>query len=120
MVVTLINSIMPGHVFLWHTVHFLITITTKLRNEVFGPGCHQLATSTVIYTSPCRYLKAELYTIVPRSPFFSFLYSKILPVTKMRLNVCFNEMALFGLFVALIKGCSSCGRNGGQPTRRDS
>ena len=25
----------------------------------------------------------------------------------MRLNVCFNEMALFGPFVALIKGCSS-------------
>ena len=25
----------------------------------------------------------------------------------MRLNVCFNEMALFGLFAALIKGCSS-------------
>ena len=23
----------------------------------------------------------------------------------MRLNVCFNEMALFGLFAALIKGC---------------
>ena len=30
----------------------------------------------------------------------------------MRLNVCFNEMALFGLFAALIKGCSSYGRNG--------
>ena len=63
--------------------------------------------------------KAALYTIVPRSPFFCFLYSKILPVTKMRLNVCFNEMALFGPFVALIKGCSSYGRNGGQPTRGD-
>ena len=37
----------------------------------------------------------------------------------MRLNVCFNEMALFGPFVALIKGCSSYGRNGGQPTRGD-
>ena len=33
----------------------------------------------------------------------------------MRLNVCFNEMALFEPFVALIKGCSSYGRNGGQP-----
>ena len=52
-------------------------------------------------------------------PVFCFLYSKILPVTKMRLNVCFNEMALFGPFVALIKGCSSYGRNGGQPTRGD-
>ena len=50
---------------------------------------------------------------------FCFLYSKILPVTKMRLNVCFNEMALFGPFVALIKGGSSYGRNGGQPTRGD-
>ena len=30
------------------------------------------------------------------------------------------EMALFGLFAALIKGCRSYGRNGGQPTRGDS
>ena len=37
----------------------------------------------------------------------------------MRLNVCFNEMALFGSFAALIKGCSSYGRNGSQPTRED-
>ena len=37
----------------------------------------------------------------------------------MRLNVRFNEMALFGPFAALIKGCSSYGRNGSQPTRRD-
>ena len=37
-------------------------------------------------------------------PVFCFLYFKILPVTKMRLNVCFNEMALFVPFVALIKG----------------
>ena len=53
------------------------------------------------------------------NPVFCFLYSKILPVTKMRLNVCFNEMALFGPFVALIKGCSSYGRNGGQPTQEE-
>ena len=58
-----------------------------------------------------------VYTIVSRSPFFFVLYSKILPVTKMiseytmRLNICFNEMALFGPFAALIKGCSSYGRN---------
>ena len=32
----------------------------------------------------------------------------------MRLNVCFNEMTLFGPFAALLKGCSSYGRNGGQ------
>ena len=38
---------------------------------------------------------------------------------KMRLNVCFNEMALYGPFAALIKGCSIYGRNGGQPTRGD-
>ena len=51
---------------------------------------------------------------------FCFLYSKILPVTKiMRLNVCFNEMALFGPFTALIKDCSSYGSNGGHPTRGD-
>ena len=52
-------------------------------------------------------------------PVFCFLYSKILPVTEMRLNVCLNEMALFGPFTALIKGCSSYGRNGGHPTRGD-
>ena len=51
-------------------------------------------------------------------PVFCFLYySKILTVTKIRLNVCFNEMALFRPFPALIKGCGSYGRNGGQPTR---
>ena len=55
------------------------------------------------------------YTRLFPDPVFCFLYSKILPVTKMRLNVCFNEMALFGLFAALIKGCSSYGRNGGRP-----
>ena len=34
----------------------------------------------------------------------------------MRLNVSsFSEMAPFGPFAALIKGCSSYGRNGGQP-----
>ena len=65
-------------------------------------------------------LKAALYTIVPRSPFFCFLYSKILPVTKKRLNVCYNEMALFGPFAALIKGCSGYyGTNESQPTRED-
>ena len=52
-------------------------------------------------------------------PVFFFLYSKILPVTKMRLNICFDEMALFGPFAALFQGCSSYGRDGGQPTRGD-
>ena len=55
----------------------------------------------------------------PPVPVFCFLYSKIFPVTKMRLNVCFNEIGLFGLIAALIKGCSSYGRNGGQSTRGD-
>ena len=59
------------------------------------------------------------YTRLFPDPRFFLLYSKIFPVTKMRLNVCFNEMALFGLFAALIKGCSSYGRNGGQSTRED-
>ena len=59
------------------------------------------------------------YTRLFPDPRFLFLYSKLLPVTKMRLNVCFNEMALFGPFAALIEGCSSYGRNGGQPTRGD-
>ena len=33
----------------------------------------------------------------------------------MRLNVCFNEMAPFGPFAALIKDCSSYGRMGVSP-----
>ena len=41
-------SIMSGHVFCG-TVHLLMTIT-KLRSDA-GPGCHQLATLTAIYTS---------------------------------------------------------------------
>ena len=64
--------------------------------------------------------KAALYRIVPRSPFFAFCtpkYCRLHKLYKMRLNVCFNEMALFGPFVALNKGCSSYGRNGGQPAR---
>ena len=59
------------------------------------------------------------YTRLFPDPRFCFLYSKIFPVTKMRLNVCFNEMALFGPFAALIKGCRSYGRNGGRSTRGD-
>ena len=47
------------------------------------------------------------------------VFAPNLPVTKMRLNVCFNEMALFGPFAALVKGCSSYGRNGGYPSRED-
>ena len=41
------------------------------------------------------------YTRLFPNPRFCFLCSKILPVTKMRLNVCFNEMALFGPFAAM-------------------
>ena len=37
------------------TVHLLMTIT-KLRSDAFGPGYHQLATSTAVYASPCRHL----------------------------------------------------------------
>ena len=77
-------------------------------------------TTTTAVTDASRvFFKAGPYTIVPRSPGFAFCTPKILPVTKMRLNVCFNEMALFGPFVALIKGCSSYGRNGVQLTRGD-
>ena len=66
-----------------------------------------------------RLVKAALYTRLFPDPRFFFLYSKILPVTKMRLDVCFNEMALYGPFAALIKGCSSYSRNESQPTRED-
>ena len=44
------------------------------------------------------------YTRLFPDPRFLLLVSKILPVTKMRLNVCFNEIALFEPFAALIKG----------------
>ena len=50
---------------------------------------------------PSNFKAAPLHDCSP-IPVFCFLYSKILPVTKMRLNICFNEMALFGPFVALI------------------
>ena len=50
---------------------------------------------------------------------FTRKYCRLQKRYKMRLNVCFNEMALFGPFEALIKVCSSYGRNGDQPTRRD-
>ena len=72
-------------------------------------------------TAKCWAHIAETSTIHDCSPIpvFCFLHSKIFPVPKMRLNVCFNEMALFGLFAALIKGCSSYGRNGGRSTRGD-
>ena len=61
------------------------------------------------------------YTVIPRSPFFACTpkYCRLQKLYKMRLNICFNEMALFGPFAALIKGCSSYGRNGGQTTRGD-
>ena len=65
------------------------------------------------------FLRLHYTRLFPDPRFFLFLYSKIFPVTKMRLNVCFNEMALFGLFAALIKGCSTYGRNEGQSTRGD-
>ena len=79
----------------------------------------QLVTQTLKYWHPSRQYLRLHYTRLFPDPRFCFLYSKILPVTKMRLNVCFNEMALFGPFAALIRGCSSYGRNGGQPTRGD-
>ena len=59
-------------------------------------------TSYVLYYS----LKAALYTIIPRSPFLAFCtpkHCRLQKRYKMRLNVCFNEMALFGPFAALIK-----------------
>ena len=63
----------------------------------------------VVIKTKVIFMIRQGYTIHDCSPIpvFCFLYSKILPVTKMRLNVCFNEMALFGPFAALIKGCSS-------------
>ena len=65
-------------------------------------------------------VKAALYTMVPRSPFFAFCTTKVIPGIKCGLNICFNEMALFGPFAAFIKDCSSHGRNGGQPTRENN
>ena len=65
-------------------------------------------------------VKAALYTIDPRSPYFALYtpkYSRFLFFFEMRLNACFNKMAPFRSFAALLKGCSSYGRNGGQPQR---
>ena len=55
-------------------------------------------------------------------PVFAFCtpkYCRLQKLYKMRFNVCFNEMAPFGPLSAFLKGCSSYGRNGGQPTRGD-
>ena len=36
----------------------------KLRSDPFGPGCHQVATLTAIYASPCRHLPVEVLVVV--------------------------------------------------------
>ena len=45
---------MSGYVFPWHSSSS--NDLTKLRSDAFGPGCHQLVTSTAIYASPYRHL----------------------------------------------------------------
>ena len=62
-------------------------------------------------------VKAALYTIDPRSPYFAFYTSKYCHYIffKIRLNACFHKMAPFRSFAALFKSCSSYERNGGQP-----
>ena len=49
------STVLCRGMFFRDAVHLLMTIT-KLRSDAFGPGCHQLATSTAIYASPCRHL----------------------------------------------------------------
>ena len=52
-------------------------------------------------------LKVAVYTIVPQSPFFVFCtpkYRLLQTLNKMRSNISVNEMALFGLFAAFVKG----------------
>ena len=84
--------------------------------HVFGP---EKKTDLVHFRISFSYAALMHYTRLFPDPRFLLFVLQIFPVTKMRLNICFNEMALFGLFAALIKGCSSYGRNGGQSTRGD-
>ena len=70
---------------------------------------------TIVFTAT---LRLHYTRLVPGPRFLLFVLQNISGY-KMRLNVCFNEIALFGLFAALIKGCSSYGRNGGQSLRGD-
>ena len=72
--------------------------------------------------NPFTFLFNAAVTTVVLSPFFSFCTPNtvVTKINKIRFDVCVNEMAPFGAFSALIKGCisfSSSGRNGNQPTR---
>ena len=82
--------------------------------------CHSESQKSLFFASRiyCLVLRVHYTRLFPDPRFLLFVLQNI-AVTKMRLNVCFNEMALFGLFAALIKGCSSYGRNGGQSTGGD-
>ena len=76
----------------------------------------------VVLSAPVSILKAALYTIDPRSRIILlFILQNIIGYIffLMRLNACFNEMAQFRSFAALLKGCSSYGRNECHPTRVD-
>ena len=71
------------------------------------------------------FLKAAVNTILPQSPFFAFCTPESRPLqayNKMRLDVCVNEMALFGPHAVVVKGetfFDSDGLKCGLPTRRD-
>ena len=54
----------------------------------------------------------EVTRLFPDPRFLLFVLQNILPVAKMRLNVCFvNEMALFGSFAALSRAVAVIWQN---------
>ena len=90
------------------------------QQEEFGSGQPTLE-------EVCWVIEVAINTIVLRSPFFAFCTPKSRPLqqskNKKRLNVCVNEMALFGPYAGVAKGKTffiSDGSKGGLNARRDS
>ena len=71
----------------------------RANGHVIGRRCNGILKACGRHDKELGNLKAALYTIVPRSPKYCVLQKRY----KMRMNACFNEMALFGPFAALIK-----------------
>ena len=82
--------------------------------ENFGGG--ELSPETIEFGVVVVRFFLHYKRLFPDHRFLLFVLQNIAGY-KNGLNVCFNEMALFRPFAALIKGCSSYSRNGGQLTR---
>ena len=79
------RSLVPGILALVHTTygHPGVARTTELVQRKHRWTSLKSDVRDCVLSCGCRRLKAALFIIAPRSPFFFFLYSKILSVTKM-------------------------------------